>query len=253
MNLRPFAIYLVVVLLVTLRLSTASDLPAAKPPVLDADGCIDGKRPIVLELDPGNQMQSFGFQTSLAELKKAFDTRWTDRVPPEQLPPVLIVADDNIPESRVTELFKLCADYHLTRIVRVKSYPDNGVRTTAANPALASPSVQTEKFRLITSEAGLTFPPPAQIVEFYGTEDTWWAKIMIPEASFAEFKETVLKKGDSAFHDDIPGGGWRPRWWNPAKPEFRRLTIGSHFVFSVETVATKENGEYVICMACECH
>jgi len=252
MKLRSLAICLGVVFTVTSLPSTAVAQSATKTPVLDADGCIDGERPVILELGLGDQLRCFGVATSSVALKKNFDIGWSiPRESPKLMPPVLLVAGDDIPERRVNELFKLCTESHFTRIVRVKSYPDSP--TKAANPALAAPAVQIEKLGKITREAGLTFPSSTKLAEFYETADTWWAKVLIPKASFAEFKETILKKGDSAFPNDSPGGPWKPRWWNPVNSEFKRMTIGCHFVYGVETVATKEDDNYAIFMACECH
>lgn len=91
------------------------------------------------------------------------------------------------------------------------------------------------------------------------------AKVMIPESSYAAFKEAVSKKPVSPFQSM---GIWNrtsvltflliPYWWNPPDPdlvdrEFRKAIVGSHFVFSVELYTIKKNDGIAVYVACECH
>ena len=253
MRLPSIAICLVITVLVTLRLATATDLAGARPPVLDENGCIDGNIPMTIELSPRDQIRWFGARITSAEVKEILEKIGNElgkARPRDPAPAVLIVANDKIPESRVSELLKLCTDNHVTRILRVKAYPDG---TSVANAALASPTAQAEKFHILKSDAGLTFSAAAQVVQFYESEDhsLWWAKILIPKESYAKFKEAILKERDG----ETEGSAaeiWRPRWWTPVDPEFRRVTLEDNDIDCIVTVAVKEDDHhYAIYVGCE--
>ena len=128
------------------------------------------------------------------------------------------------------------------------------------------PSQQAEKMRIITNEAALPFPPSARVTKFYKvTEDVWLAKVMIPESSYAAFKEAVSKKPVSPFQGIVVlhrtfglSFLYVPYWWSTpdpdlVDPEFKKAIVGSHFVFSVELHAMKNDDGIAVYVACECH
>jgi hypothetical protein len=149
---------------------------------------------------------------------------------------------------------------------------------------LALPSVQTDRLRLILKDTQLPFPPSSRVVKFselplqgpyrdwqyygvswlvyweswrrYGVRwyqddlDSWSAKIVIPESSYAEFKEAVSKKPVSPFQSG-PYGVW-DMWRKPVDPEFDRIVVGRGEVDCVEIIAKREDGRYSIFVGYEC-
>jgi hypothetical protein len=134
------------------------------------------------------------------------------------------------------------------------------------NVSYVWPSQQAEKMRIITDDAALPFPSSARVTKFYKiTEDVWMAKVMIPESSYAAFKEAVSKKPISPFQNTT---FWNrtsllsfliiPYWWESpdpelVDPEFKKAVVGSHFVFSVELHAMKNDDGIAVYVGCECH
>jgi hypothetical protein len=134
------------------------------------------------------------------------------------------------------------------------------------NASFVWPSQQAEKMRIIANEAALPFPTTARVTKFYRlSQDLWMAKVMIPESSYAAFKEAVSKKPASpfqvsAFETRTSGLSfiYLPYWWSTPEPdlvdpEFKKAVVGSNFVFSVELHAERKADGIAIYVACECH
>ena len=150
---------------------------------------------------------------------------------------------------------------------------------------LAIPSVQAGRLRLISNDTQLPFPPSSRVVKFeelglegpfpewrfywiswfvyweswrcYGarwyddTADSWYAKVMIPDSSYVEFKDAVLKKPNSPFRYG-PYGLWAMER-QPIDPEFKRIIVGRRGELDcVEVLAQKQDGKYAIYVEFEC-
>jgi hypothetical protein len=145
---------------------------------------------------------------------------------------------------------------------------------------LLLPSVQADRLRQVSYDTQLLLPPSSQIVKFsdspfqegpfrewrfYWTSwafgwdswprwylsdpDSWCAKILIPESSYAGFKEAVSKKPDSSFDGPFVTAVVK---WAPVNPEFERIIVGENPVECVEVSAWKEGGKYAIFIGYEC-
>jgi len=149
---------------------------------------------------------------------------------------------------------------------------------------LMLPSVQADTLHLISYDTKLPLPPSSRIVKFsellqegpfrdwrlywiswgkFGEfwrfnwsrryqddPDSWCAKIVMSESSYAEFKKALSTRPDSPFQDGPFIAGVVK--WEPVNPEFKRIIVGENQVDCVQVSTWKEGGNYAIFIGYEC-
>ena len=117
---------------------------------------------------------------------------------------------------------------------------------------LASGSMLAGKLKQIEAGTGLVFPASSRVIQFSEAsvvfDPAWIAKIVIPDSSYAQFKETVLRKPRL---NATESGGLEDStsWWKPVPSDVTKQYLADTHTF-VKVVFSKENGDWVVYVSC---
>jgi hypothetical protein len=125
------------------------------------------------------------------------------------------------------------------------------IALTSCGESLSSPAAQAERLKAIDSEIDVDLPASSVVLEYYEPQSSfnrlWVAKVRVPETSFVEVKETILKKTDVSHSvDQTQGLPESISWWKPVDIDFAREYQPSGGDMYVKVVASKEKGERIL-------